>query len=201
MPDIMQYKLIFATGNLHKVSEVRQLAGPHLQILTPAEVGINASDFPETSDTLQGNAIEKVNALYETCRQDCFAEDTGLEVEALDGAPGVYTARYAGPGCSPQDNIEKLLAALLDQDNRAARFRTVIALRWMDNLHLFEGLVDGRIAMQSKGTGGFGYDPIFIPEGHSMSFAELPSEIKNSLSHRSHAVMQMRTFIEDFAQK
>jgi XTP/dITP diphosphohydrolase len=187
--------LIFATSNRHKVVEVRQIAGPGLTILTPAESGLSILDFPETSETFEGNARQKAEALFEICQRNCFAEDTGLEVDALDGAPGIYTARYAGLHRSAEDNITKLLAALEGADNRAAQFRTVIVLFWEGQVMVFEGIVRGTIAMQRVGDGGFGYDPVFIPEGYTKTFAELPETVKNKLSHRGRAVSEMLRFL------
>lgn len=194
----MHRRLIFATGNPHKIAEVRQIAGPQFDLLSPAEAGLGSPELPETSDTLQGNAIEKAAALYQLSASDCFSEDTGLEVAALGGAPGVYTARYAGPECTPEDNIRKLLDELSGHTNRKAQFRTVIALIIGGETVTFEGIVKGEIANAASGTGGFGYDPVFIPEGHTHTFAELPATIKNTLSHRARAIRKMLSFLETF---
>jgi XTP/dITP diphosphohydrolase len=197
----MKHTLIFSTGNAHKVSEVRQIAGDDLTILTPAEAGLASSHFPETSDTLEGNARQKARALYDICQCDCLAEDTGLEVDALGGAPGVISARYAGPQRNAEDNINKLLSELADSENRTAQFRTIIALWWEQQEYIFEGIVKGTIAIEPFGRGGFGYDPVFIPDGHTQTFAELSDSIKNTLSHRADAITKMLLFLNTPIQR
>jgi XTP/dITP diphosphohydrolase len=191
----MSSKLIFATGNPHKVAEVRSVLGSVMEILTPEDAGLGTPDLPETSDTLEGNAREKAEALYALCHTDCFAEDTGLEVEALDGAPGTNTARYAGLTCTPEDNIAKLLSELVPHRNRRARFRAVVVLIRDGLAHCFDGSVQGTISDRPRGTGGFGYDPVFIPDGYTKTFAELPSDVKNGISHRVRAVRKMLEFL------
>ena len=151
--------------------------------------------LPETADTLQGNALQKARFVKAHYGYDCFADDTGLEVEALGGAPGVYSARYAGEDCDSAANVRKLLAVLADAPNRRARFRTVIALVMDGREHLFEGVVTGRIATEGHGTGGFGYDPVFVPDGYDRSFAELSADEKNAISHRGQAVRRLVEFL------
>lgn len=191
----MKHTLIFATGNAHKVAEVKAIAGDTLNIISMIEAGFGNVQLEETATTLRGNALQKADILSDYTGLDCFAEDTGLEVDALAGAPGVYTARYAGQNCTPADNLRKLLSALEGLNQRTARFRTVIVLILDQERFFFEGVVEGSIALQPGGEGGFGYDPVFIPEGYTKTFAELPPEIKNTLSHRARAVMQMRDFL------
>jgi XTP/dITP diphosphohydrolase len=191
-------KLVFGTSNPNKLVELRALTPESIQLVSMAELGIT-DDLPETQDTIQGNAIQKVDALYKQIQTNAFAEDTGLEVDALDGAPGVYTARYAGPERSPEANMDLLLRNLKDKENRGAQFRTVIAMIWAGETHTFEGIVRGKIAEEKSGDGGFGYDPIFIPEGYDQTFAQLSSAIKNEISHRGRAVQKMLAFLEERA--
>lgn len=189
----MLRKIIFATANKHKIEEVQSLAGQDFALLSMAEAGIN-EDIPETSETLEGNAMQKAEYVFARTQSPCFADDTGLEIEALNGEPGVRSARYAGEQKDSQANMALVLSKLKDQKNRKARFRTVIA--YIDangHKHLFEGIVNGRIDFSGHGNEGFGYDPIFIPDGYEISFAEMPLSEKNSLSHRARA---MRKFIE-----
>ena len=155
------------------------------------------SDIPETADTLQGNALIKARHIYEKYGFDCFADDTGLEVEALDGAPGVYSARYAGEECCSESNMQKLLHNLTGKNNRRAQFRTVIALIINGEEKLFNGIVKGNITEEKMGDSGFGYDPIFIPEGFSESFAQMPAEMKNSISHRFRATEQLSNYLKE----
>jgi len=196
----MRASLIFATGNNHKLEEARGIAGPHLDILSLRDAGVGDVVLEETGDTIMANAIQKALALYEMTKQDCFAEDTGLEVEALGGAPGVRTARYAGPEANASKNMAKLLKELSGNSDRCARFRTVIALVQQRALYCFEGIVDGKIAEAESGVGGFGYDPLFIPDGYEETFAQLPAEVKNSISHRSRALHQMMQFLHGARQ-
>jgi XTP/dITP diphosphohydrolase len=187
--------LVFATNNRHKLEEVSSILSGrfHLVSLT----GINChEDIPETSDTIEGNALIKARYVVEQYGYDCFADDTGLEVEALDGRPGVYSARYAGEGCSYDDNVTKLLQELNGQSNRNARFRTVIALIMGGKVHLFEGMINGKIIHERRGTSGFGYDPVFVPDGYDLTFAEMPPELKNSISHRALAVNKLAEFLK-----
>ena len=188
-------QIVFATNNAHKLSEIRAILGQRMDILSLADIGCH-EDIPETADTLEGNALIKARWVKERYGFDCFADDTGLEVEALGGEPGVHTARYAYPDRhDPVANTRKLLAELHDKDNRAARFRTVIALIQGTDEHLFEGIVEGHIATEERGTEGFGYDPVFAPEGGEKTFAELGVEAKNCISHRARAVKKLADFL------
>lgn len=188
-------QIVFATNNAHKLSEIRAILGRQMEILSLADIGCH-DDIPETADTLEGNALIKARWVKERYGFDCFADDTGLEVEALGGGPGVHTARYAYPDRhDPVANTRKLLAELHDKDNRAARFRTVIALIQGTDEHLFEGIVEGHIATEEHGTEGFGYDPVFAPEGGEKTFAELGVEAKNCISHRARAVKKLADFL------
>ena len=189
-------KLVFATNNKHKLQEVRDIVGDRVEVLSLADIGCY-DDIPETADTLQGNALIKARHIYEKYGFDCFADDTGLEVEALDGAPGVYSARYAGEECDSEANMRKLLENLTGKTNRNAQFRTVIALIINGEEMLFNGIVKGTIATEKKGDSGFGYDPIFVPEGHSASFAQMSSEMKNSMSHRFRATQQLGNYLKE----
>lgn len=186
--------LVFATNNAHKVEEVRNKLNGLFSIRTLSEIGCT-EDIPETSDTLQGNASQKSHYLHDKFHCNCFADDTGLEVEALDGAPGVYSARYAGPAKDSEANIDKLLAELQNKSNRRARFRTVISLFLEDKEYFFEGIVTGTILTERHGNGGFGYDPVFQPDGYDCSFSELTMEEKNSISHRGRAVEELIKFL------
>ena len=189
-------KFIFATNNKHKVEEVRAALGGMVQIVTLAESGLSG-EIPETADTLQGNALQKAQWVWERTGMDCFADDTGLEVDALGGAPGVYSARYAGEHCSFDDNIDKLLAALDGQSNRRADFRTVICLIEGGTPRYFEGRVDGQILTERHSNGeGFGYDPIFMPDRFALSFAEMPLDVKNTISHRGLAVQKLVEYLK-----
>lgn len=188
-------KLVFATNNLHKLEEIRAILGSKLEILSLADIGCDA-DIPETAETLEGNALIKAHYVYDNYKLDCFADDTGLEVDALHGLPGVHTARYAYPDRhDPEANMIKLLEALRENNDRNARFRTVIALIEKGKEHLFEGVVEGVIAREKSGTQGFGYDPVFIPEGNSKTFAELGEDIKNTISHRARAVQKLAEYL------
>ena len=188
-------QIVFATNNAHKLSEIRAILGRQMDILSLADIGCH-DDIPETADTLEGNALIKARWVKERYGFDCFADDTGLEVEALGGGPGVHTARYAYPDRhDPVANTRKLLAELHDKDNRAARFRTVIALIQGTDEHLFEGIVEGHITTEERGTEGFGYDPVFAPEGGEKTFAELGAEAKNNISHRARAVRKLADFL------
>ena len=189
-------KLVFATNNKHKLQEVRDIVGDRVEVLSLADIGCY-DDIPETADTLQGNALIKARHIYEKYGFDCFADDTGLEVEALDGAPGVYSARYAGEECDSEANMRKLLENLTGKTDRNAQFRTVIALIINGEEMLFNGIVKGSIATEKKGDSGFGYDPVFVPEGHSASFAQMSSEMKNSMSHRFRATQQLSDYLKE----
>lgn len=189
-------KLIFATNNKHKVEEVRAALAGAVQIVTLAEAGLSG-EIPETADTLQGNALQKAQWVWERTGRDCFADDTGLEVDALGGAPGVYSARYAGEHCSFDDNVNKLLAALQGQTNRRADFRTVICLIERGEPKYFEGRVDGQILTERHSNGeGFGYDPVFMPDRFALSFAEMPLDVKNRISHRGLAVQKLAEYLK-----
>ena len=188
-------KLVFATNNPHKLEEIRAILGSKLEILSLADIGCDA-DIPETAETLEGNALIKAHYVYDNYKLDCFADDTGLEVDALHGLPGVHTARYAYPDRhDPEANMIKLLEALRENNDRNARFRTVIALIKKGKEHLFEGVVEGVIAREKSGTQGFGYDPVFIPEGNSNTVAELGEDIKNTISHRARAVQKLAEYL------
>lgn len=187
-------KIVFATHNAHKVSEVQAVLGLEYQLVTATEAGIS-EEIPETQPTIEGNALQKARYVYEHTGLNCFADDTGLEVEALNGAPGVYSARYAGEHVSYADNNKLLLKNLAGCQNRKARFRTVIALILDGKEHLFEGRVEGTIATEPHGEGGFGYDPLFIPEGSQLTFAEMSPEAKNGISHRGRAVAKLVAFL------
>ena len=189
-------KLVFATNNRHKLQEVRDIVGDRIEVLSLSDIGCY-DDIPETADTLQGNALIKARHIYEKYGFDCFADDTGLEVEALDGAPGVYSARYAGEECCSESNMQKLLHNLTGKNNRRAQFRTVIALIINGEEKLFNGIVKGNITEEKMGDSGFGYDPIFIPEGFSESFAQMPAEMKNSISHRFRATEQLSNYLKE----
>lgn len=186
--------IIFATNNRHKLDEVRQILGDGFRLSTPRDSGI-VEDIPEEQDSLEGNALQKARYIYERTRENCFADDTGLEVEALGGAPGVYSARYAGEHCSFADNMAKLLERMNGVENRNARFRTVIALILNGKEYLFEGEVRGEITCEPAGDGGFGYDPVFCPEGYEVTFAEMDAASKNNISHRGRAVERLAQFL------
>ena len=188
-------KIVFATNNQHKLSEVKAVAGDKFEIVTLREVGIT-EDIPETGATLDENASQKARYVYERTGLDCFADDTGLEVEALNGAPGVRSARYATDGHDFAANNRKLLMELEGKENRRARFRTVISLIRGGVEQQVEGIVTGTIAAQEAGCGGFGYDPLFIPDGHDVTFAEMTAEEKNSISHRGRAVVALKEVLD-----
>lgn len=189
-------RLIFATNNKHKVEEVRAALDGIVEIVTLAEAGLSG-EIPETADTLQGNALQKAQWVWDRTHTDCFADDTGLEVDALGGAPGVYSARYAGEHCSFDDNIDKLLAALEGKSNRRADFRTVICLIEGGEPKYFEGRVDGQILTERHSNGeGFGYDPVFMPDRFALSFAEMPLDVKNTISHRGLAVKKLAEYLK-----
>ena len=190
----MNTELLFATNNNHKLMEAKSIIGNHFRVISLNEAGINI-DIPEKENTIKGNALSKARFIYELTGKNCFADDTGLEVKALDRAPGVYSARYAGEMADAEANIEKLLTNLKGQSNREARFKTVIALIISGEEHIFEGTVEGFISETKRGNGGFGYDPVFIPEGYQQSFAEMKSSEKNSISHRARALQKMKEFL------
>ncbi|WP_287679968.1 non-canonical purine NTP diphosphatase [Bacteroides sp.] len=191
----MMKKLVFATNNAHKLEEIRAILGDKVEILSLNDIDCHA-DIPETADTLQGNAALKAQYIYDNYGLDCFADDTGLEVEALNGAPGIYSARYAGgEGHDSEANMKKLLSEMQDKDNRKARFRTVICLIEGGKEHFFEGIVNGSIIRERKGGAGFGYDPVFMPDGYSETFAEMGNDEKNKISHRARAVQKLCEYI------
>lgn len=192
-------KIVFATNNSHKLEEIRQILGESIEVLSLADINCH-DDIPETAPTLEGNAMMKARYVYDKYGTPCFADDTGLEVEALDGAPGVYSARYAGGESHDSEaNMRKLLHELEGKENRRAQFRTVIALIEQKDgkpvAHTFEGKIEGHISDEKRGTSGFGYDPIFVPEGYEQSFAELGNEIKNKISHRARAVARLAEYL------
>ena len=202
-------KIVFATNNAHKLSEIRQILGERIEVLSLNDIGCHA-DIPETADTLKGNAQQKAEYVASHYHIDCFADDTGLEVDALGGAPGVHSARYAGgEGHDSEANMRKLLAELGENNNRKARFRTVIALIELEddestefplhfnNIKYFEGIVEGQITRERHGDEGFGYDPIFQPDGYEQTFAELGMEIKNRISHRARAVEKLVRYLSE----
>ncbi len=191
----MKKMFVFATNNSHKLEEVKDILGNKIELLSMKEIGC-FDDIPETDDTLEGNALLKARYIYKHFHVDCFADDTGLEVEALNGAPGVYSARYAGEGHNSEANMKKLLLELEGIENRKARFRTVFALIINEKEHLFEGIVKGNIIKVRKGTSGFGYDPIFMPEGYNQTFAEMGNDEKNKISHRAIAAQKLCKFLK-----
>lgn len=190
----MKCRFVFATNNAHKLGEVTAILGNRIEVLSLKDINCH-TDIPETADTLEGNALIKARYIFENYQVDCFADDTGLEVEALGGAPGVYSARYAEGGHDSEANILKLLHNLEEIENRKAQFRTVFALIIDGKEHLFEGIVKGEIIKNKRGTSGFGYDPIFVPEGYSQTFAEMGNELKNKISHRAIATNKLCKFL------
>ena len=188
----MKQKIVFATNNAHKLEEVAAILGESYEVLSLRDIGCEA-DIPETADTFAGNALQKAQYVKEHYGYDCFADDSGLEVDVLDGAPGVYSARYSGGGS--EANMDKLLHNLTGKNQRSAQFRTVIALLLGEETQLFEGIVRGSIIEERRGEGGFGYDPIFVPEGYEHTFAELGSEVKNRISHRAKAVELLAQYL------
>jgi len=191
-------ELVFATNNAHKITEISDLLNNNFKILALAEVNI-MEDIPEDAETLAENALFKARFVHDRTGLNVFADDTGLEVDALGGAPGVYSARYAGEKKSFDDNIDKLLGELKEIENRSARFRTVIALILNGREYLFEGMVEGEIIRERHGTGGFGYDPVFKALGNSRTFAEIPLSEKNKISHRAQAMRKLIAFLTDSA--
>ena len=189
-------KIIFATNNKHKLKEVQAVLGDGYRLVTPSELGIT-EEIPEDRPTIEGNASQKSRYLYERTGDDCFADDTGLEVEALGGDPGVRSARYAGPGHDSERNMGLLLRNMKGATNRRARFRTVISLILDGEEHLFEGIVEGALLTAPRGTNGFGYDPIFVPDGYAETFAEMSDEAKNAISHRGRAVAKLAAFLKN----
>ena len=196
----MKNKLVFATNNKHKLEEVSLILGDKIELLSLKDINCDV-DIPETASTLEGNALLKAQYIYENYGLDCFADDTGLEIEALNMEPGVYSARYASENKSSEANMLKVLKNLENEDNRKARFRTVIALILSKEEYLFEGIINGEIIKEKRGNSGFGYDPIFVPKGYNETFAELGIETKNVISHRALAVNKLCEFIKNTIQK
>lgn len=187
-------EIVFATNNQHKLDEIQKITEGRLRILSLTDIGCH-EEIEETGSTLEENALIKARFVMEKYGYYCFADDTGLEVEVLNGAPGVYSARYAGEGCTFADNMDKLLAALQGVENRAAQFRTLIALVINGKESLFDGVIRGKIINEKRGTTGFGYDPVFMPDGYDQTFAELGSEVKNNISHRALAIEKLVDFL------
>lgn len=190
----MNHELIFATNNLHKITEIQSIIGDNFILKSLKQIGCN-EDIPETAPTLEGNALLKAQYVFDKYGKNCFADDTGLEIEALGGRPGVFSARYATEGHDFEANIDKVLGELKGVENRKARFRTVIALILDGSVHYFEGIVNGEIITERKGIKGFGYDPVFLPDGYDKTFAEMPLDEKNKISHRSRAVAKLVDFL------
>lgn len=188
-------KIIFATANQNKADEIQKIMPSEIEILSLKDIGFEG-DIPETQPTIEGNAIQKANYIVEKFHQNCFADDTGLEVEALNGEPGVYSARYAGEERDNEKNIDLVLEKLKSEENRKARFKTVIALSIDGNLKTFEGIVEGEIIKEKRGTQGFGYDAVFLPDGYDKTFAELSMDEKNNISHRARAIQKMIDFLK-----
>lgn len=186
--------LVFASNNKNKILEIQSILDGSIKILSLEDIGCH-EDIPETADTIEGNAILKADYVTKKYGYDCFADDTGLEISALNGEPGVYSARYAGEQRNSDDNMNKVLNGLNNVSNRKAHFKTVIALNLNGKQHLFTGIVDGSITQDKKGDQGFGYDPIFQPEGYEETFAELPLTVKNKISHRGKATQQLIDFL------
>lgn len=191
-------KIVFATNNAHKLDEVRQVVGQKFEVVSLRECGIT-EDIPENEPTLEGNALAKARYIYARTGLDCFADDTGLEVDALGGEPGVRSARYATDGHDDEANKRLLLERMADTKSRAAQFRTAVALILGGEEHLFEGVVRGTISTSQQGEGGFGYDPLFVPDGYTSTFALMSAEEKNAISHRGRAVRKLAEFLKDRA--
>ena len=187
-------KIVFATNNRHKLDEIRKITEGKIEILSLADIDCY-EEIPETGTTLEENALQKAQFIKDKFGFDCFADDTGLEVDALGGAPGVYSSRYAGEAGNPQDNMDKMLREMNGKENRKARFRTVIALLLNGDQHFFEGIIIGKIIREKRGTAGFGYDPIFVPDGYDKTFAELGDDEKNKISHRARAIQAARPYL------
>jgi len=188
-------RLVFATNNLNKLSELQDLLPSNIELIGLKDIGCN-QELPETQKTLQGNAMQKAEFVFEHFGYNCFADDTGLEVGILKNEPGVYSARYAGQNCNPNDNIQKVLKELIGRNDRTARFRTVIALIVDGKKSLFEGECEGEITKERKGENGFGYDPIFLPKGVNMTFAQMTKKQKGEISHRGRAIKKLVNFLQ-----
>lgn len=191
----MKQKLVFATNNQHKLDEVAAILSNSVQLLSLKDINCD-TDIPETATTLEGNALLKAKYIYDTYGLNCFADDTGLEIEALAGEPGIFSARYAGEGRSAEANMLKVLDKLKNETNRKARFRTAISLILDGKEYLFEGIINGTIIAEKRGLEGFGYDPIFMPDGYNSTFAELGIDIKNEISHRALAIKKLCKFLQ-----
>ena len=189
-------QLVFATNNQNKVNEIKSLLGEGIEIVSLKDIGCN-EELPETQETLEGNALQKARYVADNYNVNCFADDTGLEIESLNGVPGVYSARYAGVECKAEDNMTKVLAELDGKENRLAKFRTIVALILNDEEHSFEGQVDGSITRSKSGSDGFGYDPIFQPNGFDITFSEMSMAEKNAISHRGKAVAKLVAFLKE----
>lgn len=189
-------QLVFATNNPNKLKEVKSLLPQHIELLSLKDIGC-IEEIPETQNTIEDNAIQKATYIKETYGYDCFADDTGLEVDALHGAPGIYSARYAGEQRDAHDNMDKLLRELKTHPNINAQFKTVVALHINNQLHTFTGICKGEITVTKKGNKGFGYDPIFKPKGYNQTFAEMDLDLKNRIGHRGKAVLQLVSFLNN----
>jgi XTP/dITP diphosphohydrolase len=187
-------KIVFATNNQHKLRELQQILGDKFELLSLADINC-FEEIPETSPTIEENSLEKAEYVHKKYKTDCFADDTGLEIEALDGSPGVYSARYAGEDKNMEKNIEKILSELEKKDNRNARFKTVVSLILNGETHQFEGIINGKIIKEKTGESGFGYDPVFMPDGYDITFAEMDAALKNKISHRGIAVQKLVDFL------
>jgi XTP/dITP diphosphohydrolase len=193
----MNKKLVFATNNTHKFREISAITGKHITLLSLADIGCS-EEIPEEQETIEGNARQKALFIYNKYGMDCFADDTGLEIDALNGEPGVYSARYAGPGCNFEDNMDLVLTKMKDVKNRKARFKTIIALVADGKVNTFEGIIEGSITTGKRGTGGFGYDAVFLPDGYNKTFAEMIPEEKNKISHRAKAVKAFTDYLLNY---
>lgn len=192
-------QLLFVTHNAHKSEEVKAIVGNNFEVMNLSEINF-FDEIPETGNTFKENALQKAKFLHDRLGCSCFADDTGLEVDALNGEPGVYSARYAGEPSNTQRNIEKLLENLKGKENRKAQFTTVIAVILNNEIYFFEGAISGQIIDNQRGEGGFGYDSVFIPDGYDKTFAELPAEVKNSISHRAVAMQKFKEFINNLGK-
>ncbi|GAB4280898.1 MAG: non-canonical purine NTP diphosphatase [Marinilabiliales bacterium] len=190
----MKKSLIFVSHNINKIKEIKNILPEKFELISLSEAGY-AHEIPETGNTLEENALIKARTVYKEINSNCFADDTGLEVKALNNLPGVFSARYAGPQCNSEDNIDKLLQELQHHNDKSARFRTVIALIYDNNEFLFEGIVNGKIIHERRGNNGFGYDPVFVPDGYTKTFAEMSLNEKNIISHRARAFNKLISFL------
>lgn len=188
------HKIVFATNNKHKMTEVSAILSSDIELLSLKDIDF-FDEIPETQETIEGNALQKARYIYDKYGIDCFADDTGLMVESLNGAPGVYSARYAGEDCNSENNIQKLLEELKNLNNRNASFKTVAALILDGREYLFEGIISGSITTEKHGSEGFGYDPVFLPDGYDLSFAQMGMELKNRISHRALAMKKLSEFL------